>query len=166
MKKDNYKFCPYCGEPLNKKEIESQIRQYCQKCDFINYINPTPVVAVLVVQEKKILFIKRKYEPARHRWALPGGFIDYTEDPKQAAKRELKEETALESFELKLIGLYTHMSPVHGPILTIAYQAVKFKGTPQAGDDAEDIKYYNKNELPEIPFKSHQNIVKETLKWL
>lgn len=43
-----------------------------------------------------LLLIQRKAHPDLHHWALPGGFLDKTEDTTQAAIREVYEETHLQ----------------------------------------------------------------------
>lgn len=49
----------------------------------------------VVVQGGHILLVKRKAEPGRGLWALPGGFVDPDETLEQAVIRELKEETRI-----------------------------------------------------------------------
>jgi len=163
MKQYEYRFCPYCGSQLVRKRAEGERRQVCSECGYIQFINPTPVVAIVISHQNEILFVKRKYKPAIHRWALPGGFIDGIEHPEKAAARELEEETNLKTNQLKLIGLYTHESKVHGPILMIGYQAISYSGNLKPGDDAEDLQFFSHSHLPDIPFVSHKAIVKKYL---
>ncbi len=163
MEKFEFNYCPMCSEKLGRKNIEGKPRKFCPKCGYIQYINPTPVVAILIEEDGKILFVKRKYEPAKHKWALPGGFVDDVEHPEIAAKRELKEETSLKADNFKFIGLYAYMSEINGPILMIGYNADRYSGKPKPGDDAEDVSFYSIDDLPDIPFVSHQFIIKEYL---
>jgi ADP-ribose pyrophosphatase YjhB (NUDIX family) len=44
----------------------------------------------------RVLLIKRKFEPNKGRWSLPGGLLEIGEDPEEAAKREVREELGLE----------------------------------------------------------------------
>jgi len=57
-----------------------------------------PLVGVggFIHKEGKVLMIKRKFEPNKGRWSLPGGLLEVGEDPEQAAKREVREELGLE----------------------------------------------------------------------
>lgn len=55
--------------------------------------NPTLTVDAIVKKGKKLLLIQRKKNTFKGKWALPGGHVDYNEDPKKAVLRELKEET-------------------------------------------------------------------------
>jgi len=57
--------------------------------------NKIRVGSAVVLENKKgeILLIKRKNEPAKGKWVLPGGGINFGEQSKETAKREIKEET-------------------------------------------------------------------------
>jgi ADP-ribose pyrophosphatase YjhB (NUDIX family) len=145
------------------KEIDRRKRTYCPKCGFVHFINPAPVVAILIRKDDTILFIKRKVSPAKNQWALPGGFIDDDESPEIAAARELKEETNLESKKMKFIGFYSHYSDMNGPILSIGYSTDSFTGKPCAGDDAIDYKFFPLSKLPPIAFDSHKKLIMDYL---
>jgi len=49
------KYCLYCGKPLEEKEIEGKIRKYCPYCGYVHYINPIPIVAI-VVKKRIVVF--------------------------------------------------------------------------------------------------------------
>lgn len=79
--------------------------QLIRENDFINEYkkqwanSPYPpsfnTVDAVVVQGGHVLLVKRKAEPGRGLWALPGGFVDPHETLEQAVIRELKEETRI-----------------------------------------------------------------------
>jgi 8-oxo-dGTP diphosphatase len=64
-----------------------------------------PLVGVggLIHRDGKILLIKRKFEPNKGRWSLPGGLMEIGEDPEGAARREVREEIGI---EVKVEGLF------------------------------------------------------------
>ena len=159
MIKINY--CIQCGAPLKEKKIEGKLRKYCAKCGYIHYINPVPIVAVVVNRDSKILIVKRGIEPQKGKWVLPGGFVDYDESPEQAAIRELKEETNLDAEDVKLITLVSAQSKMYGPILMLGYEALNVKGNPIAGDDAIDVKFRKIENLDEIAFRTHREILQK-----
>src|SRR5436190_21495388 len=54
----------------------------------------------------QILLIKRKNEPFKDSWAIPGGFVDENEDLEVAAKRELMEETQVKIDEVEQLKTF------------------------------------------------------------
>jgi 8-oxo-dGTP diphosphatase len=108
----------------------------------------------------QILLIKRKNEPFRDYWALPGGFVDENEDLEVAAKRELSEETSIKVNALKQIKAYG--KPFRDPrshMVTIAfYGEVGEEVVGKAADDAKELQWFNVEELPELAF-DHLDIV-------
>lgn len=71
----------------------------CQVCGATAYRNPLPVAVALLpvtdLQGTGLVVITRSVEPQRGGIALPGGFIDGTEDWRHAVVRELAEETGI-----------------------------------------------------------------------
>jgi 8-oxo-dGTP diphosphatase len=84
-----------------------------------------------------VLLIRRKHDPFKGSYALPGGFVDVGERVEDACRRELKEETGLEVGALRLIGVYSDPNrDPRGHTCSIAYLARVSRAEPQAGDDA------------------------------
>ncbi len=84
-----------------------------------------------------VLLIRRKYDPFKGAFALPGGFIDVGETVENGCRRELKEETGLEVGALRIIGVYSDPDrDPRGHTCSIAYLAQVGRLEPQAGDDA------------------------------
>jgi 8-oxo-dGTP diphosphatase len=84
-----------------------------------------------------VLLIRRKHDPFKGSYALPGGFVDAGECVEDACRRELKEETGLEVGALRLIGVYSDPNrDPRGHTCSIAYLARVSRAEPQAGDDA------------------------------
>ena len=97
------------------------------------------VVDTVIYTDVEVLMIKRKNPPFAGHWALPGGFIDPGETPKQAAMRELVEETGLEVSALNFVGEYK--TPGRDPrmehVWSYAFSLhVDAKESVKAGDDA------------------------------
>jgi len=117
----------------------------------------------VVISIRKILLIKRKKEPFKNFWALPGGFINYGEKAENACLRELKEETSLTGEIRKLIGVYSDPKrDPRGHTITIAYLIKNTKGKIKAKDDAKEINWFSIKNLPKLAF-DHSNIVKDAL---
>ncbi|RIW38852.1 NUDIX hydrolase [Bacillus salacetis] len=60
---------------------------------------------LLIDQDGRWLVVKKKYGGLKGMWSLPAGFVDEGETIEQAAKREVKEETGLETNAAGIIGI-------------------------------------------------------------
>lgn len=111
-----------------------------------------------------ILFIKRKNEPFKGKWALPGGFVDENEDLSDAANRELLEETGVKITRLEQLGAFG--KPGRDPrqhTVSIAYIGFAEQNTNAvAADDADEAQWFSIHALPELAF-DHADIVKSAL---
>ncbi len=154
-----FKFCPFCKAKLKRKKIIQRYRLYCKRCKWICYENPLPAVASIIIKDKKVLLIKRKNSPQKGKWALPSGFVEIDETPEDSCLRELKEETGLKGSIERLIGVFRQRGTVYKAVLVIGY-LVKAKGKLKPGDDAEEIRLFNIDELPKVPFDSHRKLIK------
>ena len=153
-------FCPYCRSELVSGKIEGCQRRYCPGCGWINYINPIPVVAVLVSDHRfRILLVKRALSPQKGRWSLPGGFLESGEEPVEAGRRELFEETGLEGTFSKLVGVCTQRSQQYGSVMVTGISFAVRSFDPRPGDDASDAKFFLSGEMPEIPFSCHRKML-------
>ena len=97
------------------------------------------VDAVIQVDDRNIILIKRRYAPYKDKYALPGGFIKYNEDPEQAILREVREETNLVVKIIRKIGIYDQKGrDPRGKIVSTAFKCrlVKDLSMLQEGDDA------------------------------
>ena len=76
----DFAYCPRCGKRLVKKQIDGMMRNCCTNCQYVQYINPLPGVAVLVEKDHHLLIGKRSIESVESgKWCLPCGFIEHGE---------------------------------------------------------------------------------------
>lgn len=124
-----------------------------------NLRNPIPTVDIIIEYIKGIVLIKRKNPP--EGWALPGGFVDYGESLEAAAAREAKEETGLEVELVRQFHTYSDpkRDPRHHTITTVFI--AKAKGKAVAGDDAQEIGIFRKDNLPEQIVFDHRDIIND-----
>ena len=155
-------FCPYCGEPLEHRESEGRARLYCGVEQRFIYENPIPAVTAIVPGEGgRILFIRRRREPGRGLWALPGGFVEIGESPAEAARRELEEECGVRAHDPSLVDVIYQESRFYGTsLLIIGYSFAGYKGDARAGDDAADLAFIDPACLPDMAFEAHGRMVK------
>ena len=114
----------------------------------------------------EFILIKRKNDPYKDCWALPGGFVEYGETVESAAVREAKEETSIDVKLIDLVNVYSKPDrDPRGHTITVAYTAKGNMDDMKADDDAAEIgifKYENLNKI-NIAF-DHEKIIKDCLK--
>ena len=86
---------------------DDKIRQVCNDCGFVNYINPKIVAGSVVTKENKILLCKRAIEPRKNYWTLPAGFMEEGETVEAGAAREAMEEANADIDIDQLLGVYS-----------------------------------------------------------
>ena len=117
----------------------------------------------------QILLVRRGIPPFKGSWALPGGFVKLDETLDEAARRELKEETALENIYME--QLYTFGDVERDPrerVVSVAYFALvqlnalkEVKGST----DADEAKWFDIKKLPPLAF-DHRQILQTAMERL
>ena len=161
-----YRFCPQCGAPVELQRREGRKRPVCGNCGHIIYINPIPAVALLVLNNGRVLLTLRNVEPCSGEWCLPGGFLEWGESPEEGAKRELLEETGITAGTFSLIGVFDSITGTRLHVLLVAYRALTWTGIPVAGDDASDVQWFDINAVPPLAFSVHEKIIAISLEEL
>ncbi|MEM3452168.1 MAG: NUDIX hydrolase [Candidatus Hadarchaeum sp.] len=122
---------------------------------------PALTVDLVIKLRGGVVLVKRKNEPYRNRWALPGGFVEYGEKVEDAAVREAWEETGLRVKLLGLVGIYSdpHRDP-RGHTVSICFLAKRAGGRLKSGSDASEVGVFRKIPWGELAF-DHAQILKD-----
>jgi 8-oxo-dGTP diphosphatase len=119
-----------------------------------------------VISDKagNVVLIRRKNEPFKSHYALPGGFVEVGETVKEACRREVREETNLELRDLRLIGVYSapNRDP-RGHVVSVAFAARADVSQLRAGDDAADAKVVADWRAHPLAF-DHRQMIEDSLK--
>jgi mutator protein MutT len=100
-----FEFCPFCGAKSFLWDGEKAHK--CASCGKKMYTNEAAATVALITNERgELLFIRRKFDPAKGMLDLPGGFVDLGETAEHAIVREVKEELNLEVSELQFFGSF------------------------------------------------------------
>jgi 8-oxo-dGTP diphosphatase len=127
-------------------------------------IRVTVDTVVLAVQQDalEVLLVKRKYEPFKNHWALPGGYVEDTDDTiDQAASRELLEETNVgDVYSEQLYTFGDKGRDPRGRTITVAYLALLRQEEFQlkASSESSGVAWWPVMDLPELAF-DHKLIV-------
>ncbi|MEM2142376.1 MAG: NUDIX hydrolase [Candidatus Thorarchaeota archaeon] len=125
-------------------------------------------VDVIVVDDTgQVLLVRRKNDPFRGFWALPGGFVEYGERVEDAAVREIVEETGIEVDLTDIMGVYS--SPDRDPrghTVTVVFVGRPLATHPQAGDDAAAVSWFTPTRLlsEHLAF-DHAQVIADFVRW-
>jgi 8-oxo-dGTP diphosphatase len=154
------RFCPQCGTPVQIRPALGAERPVCPACGYVHFTDPKVAVAVLVVQQQRILLVRRVNVPEQGKWSLPAGFVDAGEDPRVAARRECLEETGLRVRIGGLIDVLYGQEHARGASIVIAYGGEIEGGELQAKDDADAAAFFAPDSLPPLAFEATRQLLR------
>jgi 8-oxo-dGTP diphosphatase len=133
---------------------------------------PRPMVTVdaavlrFLKDDIQVLLIKRRKEPYKDCWALPGGFVEMDEELKDAAARELKEEAGISKIKLEQLKTFGTVGrdPRGRQISVVFWGTTKGRETIKASDDAAEAKWFSVRKLPKRIGFDHREIIQEAIR--
>ena len=126
----------------------------------------TLTVDAIIPYQGKIVVIRRKNEPFKVYYALPGGIVEYGETVEEAVLREVKEETGLDVKIHKLVGVYSDPNrDPRGHFVSICFITLPVGGELKAGSDAKDIALFSLDNIPKLAF-DHNKMIEDAKKYL
>lgn len=161
MKKNplyDFLFCPHCGS-IHFVEHDA-FSKHCKDCGFTFYPNAAAsTVAIIVNEQKQLLCIERKSEPAKGTLDLPGGFVEPGESITEGLVREVKEEINAEivncTFLFSEANEYSFSNHIVHTADAFFWCKIKDYETICAADDAARWTWININELNPSDFGLH-----------
>lgn len=108
--------------------------------------------AVILNKEGRFLIIQRSATaPSNpHKWDLPGGDLDFGENPIEGILREIKEETSLTIKEIKPFDVYSNINDIGDFWVTIAYIAKAVSEKVNLSYEHNDFKWINVKEFSKL----------------
>lgn len=119
-------------------------------------VRPVAAVATVVLRAGAVLLVKRGKEPDLGRWAFPGGSIEPGETAREAALREVREETGVRVRVLDLVDVWDSLHPATPDSPGFHYCIAEFLAvpeeatTPRAQSDAQDARWVRLGEVSEL----------------
>jgi ADP-ribose pyrophosphatase YjhB (NUDIX family) len=158
---DDWRFCPRCGEAIEKVEDRAE----CRACGYVAYSNPIPAAeAVCFDEDGRLLLGRRAVDPGAGLWDLPGGFLDEDEHPLDALRREIREETSLEIDAVDFLGFW--LEPYGSRIVLCLTWTARASGEGRAADDLFELRWFGPDELPgaaELAFSHYPAVLSAAL---
>lgn len=152
------------GQKPSMMGVEDSVKKVNMEEYKYHYKYPHPGVTLDCVifgfdgEKLNVLLIARRFDPYQGYWAFPGGFLEMDESAEEGARRELKEETGLDTAFVK--QFHTFSKPDRDPrerVLTIAYYALLHISEVKGQDDAARAQWFPLNDVPTLAF-DHEEI--------
>jgi 8-oxo-dGTP diphosphatase len=116
---------------------------------------PLVGVGVIIIEDARVLLVKRAHPPLQAQWSIPGGVLEVGELIREAAIREAREETGLIVDPVELLGVYDRI--LRNPERRVQYHYVlidflcrKVGGELTAASDASEVRWFTREELPAL----------------
>lgn len=118
--------------------------------------SPLVGVGAVIVDQGRVVVIKRGSAPLLGEWSIPGGMLELGETARQAVEREALEETSLGVESTELLGVFDRIVRDEGGKVRFHYLLVDFlcrpvSGTLCAGHDAAEAHWMTLEEVRNIP---------------
>jgi mutator protein MutT len=114
----------------------------------------TPLVGVgaIIIEDGRVLLVKRGHAPLQGKWSIPGGVLEVGETLRKAVVREAHEETGLTIEPGELLGVFERVVPDEQGRMRYHYVLIDFLCRRVAGelipaDDAEEARWFRRDEL-------------------
>ena len=143
-----FKYCPNCKAKIKKSNRLID----CTSCGFRFYLNPVPTNGLIVQNEKgEILLVKRKSNPKKGFWDVPGGFVDFGETLEESFQREIQEELGVKPknlcYLLSTADRYLYKG-INYHTLAFLFTGTVNRKKIKVHDDITEVKYFPKNKIP------------------
>ena len=146
----DFSFCPKCGGRLITKKLDHLPRLACDACEFVFYQTSKPTASAIITDHKRILLGKRRGDPRKGCWDIPGGFLEEGEHPEEGLRREMNEELGVEIEIIKFLGIFMdRYGPESDEHTLNIYYLVNILGEPRELDDLIGLQWFSVDSLPE-----------------
>jgi 8-oxo-dGTP diphosphatase len=150
-------FCPRCAHPLEDRFVFERTRRVCPACGFIFWREHKVAAAAVVEREGQVLLVRRTMTPGQGKWTIPGGFVEFDEDPREAVVREVWEETGYPVEVVRLLDVIFGREHERGASLLIAYVTRLLGDVPTREADEKEVDavgFFPLDCLPPIAFRA------------
>jgi ADP-ribose pyrophosphatase YjhB (NUDIX family) len=117
--------------------------------------SPLVGVGAVIIEEGRVLLVKRGHPPLAGEWSIPGGVLELGETLRQAAAREAQEETCLTVDPTELLGVYDRVLRDDDGHILYHYVLVDFlcrrvAGDSRAAGDADEVGWFTPEQIGKL----------------
>lgn len=137
-----------------------------------NKKRPGAGFGIMILKSEKVLLGKRHDDPVKASsllhgegtWTMPGGKLHFQEGLKEAAAREVLEETGIKIKNLEVISVSNDVV-YDNHFVTIGFLCTDFEDEPQVmePDEITEWKWFDLDNLPSPIFSPSEKIIKNYL---
>ena len=119
-------------------------------------VSPLVGVGAVIIEDGRVLLVKRGHPPLAGEWSIPGGVLELGETLREAALREAREETCLAVETADLLGVYDRVlrdddgHTIYHFVL-VDFLCSRVGGEAQAADDADEVRWFTPAEARGLP---------------
>jgi 8-oxo-dGTP diphosphatase len=117
--------------------------------------SPLVGVGAVIIDNGRVLLVKRGHPPLAGEWSIPGGVLELGETLREAAIREAQEETCLTVEPADLLGVYDRVlrddagrTLYHFVLIDLLCRPVS--GEAHAADDADEVRWFTLSETEKL----------------